>query len=136
MSKTFIIDVPPKMIDYLQRLSFELGNYRDNLAYLLDTRRNDVELLESEAFRRYQDLTDARQAEYELAKASVTAELIPAAVQSAKHSWEIDFRWLELRLTVYDEDSAEACRQAGLREFVDSAIEKRFAHRMIGGVYE
>lgn len=47
MNKTFIISVPQETTDYLQRLAFELNNYRDNLAYLLDTRRDDAELLES-----------------------------------------------------------------------------------------
>lgn len=136
MSKTFIINVTQETADYLQRLSFELNNYRDNLAYLIDTRRDDPGLVESDAFKRYQNLTMDRYAEFELAKESVSGELIPDGLKPYVSAWSIDFQFLEMQIVVEDAGTAAAAEYGFSESRKGSACLKCIIPRVTGGCNE
>lgn len=110
MGKIWIKPVPQKLVNYLQRLAFEYESYKDNLCYLISSRRNDQTLFESDNYKKYQELAVKRFAEYEMAKGAITKELLPVELQRKELKWMIDYQRAEMQLALdscTDQDIAE-----------------------------
>lgn len=99
INNKLVINLPEDVVNYLERLSYEYESCKDNIAFLLDSRRDDENLLESVAFKKYCEKQDQTKAEFEEAKYQVQQKFIPKKLLDHKFNWEIP-RWQQRELIV------------------------------------
>jgi len=110
------IELPEDVVNYLQRLAYEYDAYKDNITFLLDSKRDDANLLESGAFKKYSELQSRTKAEYEEAKLDVQQRFVPSDLSdNHKVNWEINFSTRELIITVLCECGVEALKKLKLK---------------------
>ena len=94
------IKLPEEVVNTVQRAAFEYETYRDNIAFLLDTRRDDESLLDSPNFKRYCKLQAEAKATFELAKQEVEKMCVPADLAGHRVEWNLDYATQIVTLTV------------------------------------
>ena len=74
----------------LERLHFEYTMMQNNLAFMLDQHKDDVNFLDSPIFSAYLKKSANKLKEYQEQKDHVTS-LLPKELQTAENTWRADF---------------------------------------------
>ena len=74
----------------LEKLHFEYTMMQNNLAFMIDQHKNDVEFLDSPIFTAYLNKSANKLKEYQLQKDHVTT-LLPKELQVETNTWQADF---------------------------------------------
>lgn len=91
--KTYKKQVPEKMRDYLERLSYEVDARKDLLAFLVEREQDG-----SDSFKRYhKEYVDLR-AEYEMAKKKLADRFVSPDYPDS--TWKLDFSTCVLTIEV------------------------------------
>lgn len=92
--KKIEINVPQEMVDYLQRLNYEVFTREEVITKLIEMHKNDIDdsLFTSKPFLKYSEELSRIKAEFELAKAEAEKLYVPKELYG-KHlyNWTIDF---------------------------------------------
>lgn len=97
------IEVRQEVVDYIQRLHFELEARKDVIATIIENHKADdtVELFESIVFTTYSKQLSEIKAEYEIAK-GLLDEFIPTDIlDNKKFDWNLNFATSMLELSIY-----------------------------------
>ena len=103
--------VTQEMVNYLQRLSFEVQTREEIITKLLETHKDDIDgsLFTSKPFLKYSEELSRIKAEFELAKSEVENIYIPEVLRGKhKYNWNVDFMTNELTIDVLCECGIEA----------------------------
>ena len=96
--KTFNLEVKKELVDYIERLDFEV-NAKERIIKSMLSDDSYENLMENESFLNYQNRYEQAFAEYEMAKQEIT-NLIPKSIQKKhKVSWNLIFLTKTLELT-------------------------------------
>ena len=95
--KKYKIAVNENVLSYLERLHYEYETAQDNVAFLLAN--YDKNVLESDAFKAYEEKQLKAKIAYEEAKAQFTENHIPPVFRGHDIMWEIDFRYKHVIIT-------------------------------------
>ena len=74
----------------LEKLHFEYTMMQNNLAFMIDQHKNDVEFLDSPIFTAYLNKSANKLKEYQLQKDHITT-LLPKELQVETNTWQADF---------------------------------------------
>lgn len=88
------INVTQEMIDYLQRLNFEVQTREEIITKLIEMHKDDTDdrLFVSKPFLKYSEELSRVKAEYELAKVEVEKLYIPKVLYGQhQYNWNVDF---------------------------------------------
>lgn len=88
------INVTQEMIDYLQRLNFEVQTREEIVTKLIEMHKDDADdsLFVSKPFLKYSEELSRVKAEYELAKVEVEKLYIPKVLYGQhQYNWNVDF---------------------------------------------
>ena len=110
--KTFSVTIPEETVNYLQRLHYEVSVYKDNIAFLIDSRRDDAGVVDSPAFKKYSELQVSTQTEYDIACTELTASYIPECLKGHQYEWLMNFAAGELEVTIKCDCGVQAFEQA------------------------
>lgn len=115
IKKTIKIDVPQEMVDYLQRLNFEVMTRTEIITKLLETHQNDTDesLFTSKPFLKYSEELSRIKAEYELAKIEVEKTYAPKELQGHTYNWSVDFQTNEMTIDILCDCGVEALEKKG-----------------------
>lgn len=96
------IKIKQEVIDYLQRLHFEVEARKDIIQRIIEAHAYDenTDILDSKAFKKYDRELSEMKAEYELAKQEVTKEYVPDEFKGANIIWNIDFQTAVMTIEV------------------------------------
>ena len=97
--KKIIVELPEERVNTLERLALECESYKDNIAFLLDSRRDDETLLESPNFKKYSLLQIQAKKAYEDAKLELQKDFIPANLAGKKLNWSIP-SWADRKMEI------------------------------------
>ena len=109
--KQIKINVTQEMIDYLQRLNFEIQTREEIITKLIEMHKDDSDdsLFVSKPFIKYSEELARVKAEYELAKVEVEKLYIPKVLYGAhQYNWNIDFATNEMTIDVLCACGSEA----------------------------
>lgn len=118
MKKTFTIDLTQELVDYVQRVGYEVDTRVYLIDRMFDMHKNDTDtsLFDSVPFQKYhQELTE-KKAEYDLAVKKLGERLKPIVCEKVgrpdvEFNFDIpDFNDLKAHITVLDKKDACACR--------------------------
>ena len=100
--RKFEIVVEQQVVDYIERLAFEVEGQKRIVKELIMENPNNPEFLDSPTFLKYQARYEEKSAEYELAKRELQETNIPSTIleHSNNVSWELDFKTSILNVTV------------------------------------
>lgn len=101
--KQIKIIVTQEMIDYLQRLNFEVQTREEIITKLIEMHKDDTDasLFVSKPFVKYSEELARVKAEYELAKIEVEKLYIPKVLYGVhEYNWNIDFTTNEMTIDV------------------------------------
>lgn len=110
MKKIEVI-VEQEMINYLQRLNFEVYTREEIITKLLETHKDDVDdsLFTSKPFLKYSEELSRIKAEYEIAKLEAEKIYIPNELYGQhQYNWSIDFTTNVMTIDVLCECGIEA----------------------------
>lgn len=105
------IDITQEMINYLQRLNFEVQTREEIITKLLEIHKDDSDdsLFTSKPFLKYSEELSRVKAEYELAKLEVEKLYIPKVLYGKhQYNWNIDFSTNEMTVDVICECGIKA----------------------------
>ena len=85
------VNIPEDISIYLQRLQYEYQSRKDIIALLLETHQNDVSVITSPTFIKYQELTGESVAAYDIAKAELEQMYVPKELNGHQINWNLDF---------------------------------------------
>lgn len=110
IKKTIKIDVAQEMIDYLQRLNFEVMTRTEVITKLLETHKDDIDdsLFTSKPFLKYSEELSRIKAEYELAKIEVEKTYTPKELHGHTFNWSVDFQTNEMTINILCDCGVEA----------------------------
>lgn len=103
--------VTQEMVNYLQRLSFEVQTREEIITKLLETHKDDVDdsLFISKPFLKYSEELSRIKAEFELAKIEVENLYIPDVLRGVhQYKWNVDFATNEMTIDVLCECGIKA----------------------------
>lgn len=92
--KKLEIYVTQEMIDYLQRLNFEVQTRQEIITKLIEMHKDDADdsLFVSKPFLKYSEELSRVRAEYELAKSEVEKLYVPKKLYGQhQYNWSVDF---------------------------------------------
>lgn len=92
--KNIKINVAQDMVDYLQRLNFEVFTREEVITKLIEMHKDDADdsLFVSRPFLKYSEELSRLKAEYELAKLEVEKIYVPTELYGKhQYNWSIDF---------------------------------------------
>ena len=101
--KQIKINIKQEMIDYIQRLNFEVQTREEIITKLLEMHKDDSDdsLFVSKPFLKYSEELSRVKAEYELAKVEVEKLYIPKELYGKhQYNWSIDFSTNEMTIDV------------------------------------
>lgn len=101
--KQIKINVTQEMIDYLQRLNFEVQTREEIITKLLEMHKDDTDdaLFVSKPFIKYSEELARVKAEYELVKSEAEKLYVPAVLYgSHQYNWNINFSTNEMTIDV------------------------------------
>lgn len=93
-------EISREKAEYMERLNFELQFNKDIIQRIIEGHQNDSGILESEAFKHYQQKGVDLQAEYKIACTELERTEIPPAILEHKHTWEIPANSCELVIKI------------------------------------
>jgi hypothetical protein len=88
------INIPQEMINYLQKLNYEIVTREEIITKLLEMHQDDIDdsLFTSKPVIKYSEELSRVKAEYELAKIEVEKLYVPDMLYGKhEYKWEIDF---------------------------------------------
>lgn len=100
--KTFRITVNNELVDYLQRLDFEMAARRNVINALFDIHKTDPDasVLDSAPFKKYhKELVEAT-AEWEFAKKQVPEKCMPKWLNEHEYNWTLDTITKEFQIDI------------------------------------
>lgn len=103
--------VTQEMVNYLQRLSFEVQTREEIITKLLETHKDDVDdsLFTSKPFLKYSEELSRVKAEFELAKLEVEKLYIPKVLYGLhQYKWNVDFSTNEMTIDILCECGIKA----------------------------
>ena len=87
-----IIDLPQDFSILLERTHYEYFTMKENVTFLIEQHKDDVDFYETPLFKKYHDKQVSKKMEYENLKNTVTEKYLPVEFKgSFKHNWRIDF---------------------------------------------
>lgn len=92
--KKFEINVTQEMVNYLQRLNFEVQTREEIITKLIEMHKDDTDdsLFVSKPFLKYSEELSRVKAEYEMAKLEVEKLYIPKELYGQhQYNWSVDF---------------------------------------------
>ena len=101
--KQIKINVTQEMVDYLQRLNFEVQTREEIITKLLEMHKDDSDdsLFVSKPFLKYSEELSRVKAEYEMAKLEVEKLYVPKELYGQhEYKWNIDFSTNEMTIDV------------------------------------
>lgn len=100
--RTIKIDVNHELVDYIQRLHFEVEQRKDIIQRLIEAHANDTDatVLTSSAFKAYSAELSDFVAEYELAKQELENKFVPQFLKEHQIRWNLDFANNQLSIDV------------------------------------
>lgn len=101
----------------MERLNFENMRITDNICYLLDTRRNDKALFDSDVFKEYEERQYLARAEYEIRKAELEKKTVPSYLGTVH--WNLNYYTREFTITLDCE-----CNQETEKKLLNDGWEK------------
>lgn len=109
------IEVAQELVNYIERLQYEVDAYKDVITTLMNAHVGDSDgaFVNSAVFTSYSEKFAEAKAEYELAKEQMTQQYIPSCLTEHNTSWALDFATCQLTITVNCE-----CGQAALDEYL------------------
>ena len=92
--KEFKVEVSSEIIDYLERLSYEIASRVDIITMIIEKHKddNDASVLESKSFKVYSEQLGALKAEFEIAKREFQDIAIPDVFKSHNYDWDLDYK--------------------------------------------
>lgn len=96
--RTLKININQELVDYIERLHFEVEQRKDIIQRLIEAHANDFDekVLVSPAFKAYSSELSEFVAEYELAKEELQNTYIPEYIRNHQINWKLDFANKEL----------------------------------------
>ena len=88
------INVTQEMVNYLQRLNFEIQTREEIITKLIEMHKDDTDdsLFVSKPFLKYSEELSRVKAEYEMAKVEVEKLYVPATLYGQhQYNWSVDF---------------------------------------------
>lgn len=104
--KHFEFKVADNVIDYLERLAFEVEGMKKVVKEIITDAQDNPMVLEGAAFKKYDERYQQRNASYEVAKQAVQDAYIPEDIQKHVVRWDINF---SSGLMSFDADVADDC---------------------------
>lgn len=101
--KTIKIDITQEMVNYLQRLNFEVETREEIITKLIEIHKNDIDdsLFTSKPFLKYSEELSRVKAEYEIAKLEVEKLYVPTELYGVhQYNWTINFQTNEMIIDV------------------------------------
>lgn len=92
--KKIEINVTQEMVNYLQRLNYEVFTREEIITKLLEMHKNDTDdsLFTSKPFLKYSEELSRVKAEYEMAKLEVEKLYVPTELYGKhQYNWSVDF---------------------------------------------
>ena len=113
--KQIKLNVTQEMVNYLQKLNFEVQTREEIVTKLLEMHKDDTDdsLFVSKPFVKYSEELARVKAEYELAKVEVEKLYIPKTLYGIhQYNWNIDFSTNEMTIDVLCECGVRALEEA------------------------
>lgn len=86
------INLPQEFSILLERTHYEYFTMRENVTFLIEQHKDDVDFFESALFQKYQDKQVAKKMEYEILKNEVSNKYLPEEYRGkSQYSWRVDF---------------------------------------------
>ena len=95
-----IVEIPENFSTLLEKLHYEYFTMKDNVTFLIDQHKNDIEFIDSPLFEKYHDREIAKKIEYENIKQELENKYIPKDLEDKKYSWKMDFQNKQLIIEV------------------------------------
>jgi hypothetical protein len=112
--KQIKLNIEQEMINYLQRLNFEITTREEVITKLIEVHKDDTDdsLFTSKPFLKYSEELSRVKAEYELAKIEAEKLYIPEVLYGIhQYNWTIDFSTNEMTIDVLCKCGIEAIEQ-------------------------
>jgi len=101
--KKIEINIEQEMINYLQRLNFEVQSREEVITKLIEIHKDDIDdsLFTSKPFLKYSEELSRVKAEYEIAKLEVEKMYIPVELYGKhQYNWNINFHTCVMTLEI------------------------------------
>lgn len=101
--RTLTIDIKnDELINYIERLHYEVEQRKDIIQRLIEAHANDIDavVLTSPAFKAYSTELSEFVAEYESAKQEFQDEYVPKYLTSHQINWNLDFHSKQLKIDI------------------------------------
>lgn len=102
--KHFEIQVNDEVLNYMERLSFELEGMKKVVKEIITDAQDNPLVLDGEGFKKYDQRYQERNAAYEVAKQHIQNAYIPATVQPKVARWDLNY---STGLLMFDADVSE-----------------------------
>jgi hypothetical protein len=110
--RKFELQVTQELVDYVQRLGYEVDGYAYIISQIFDQHKNDVDdsVISSVPFKSYQTKYAKIKSEYEIAKMDLEKEIKKlvaekTSIEDPKFDWEIkNFSDLTVDITLAEEE--------------------------------
>ena len=92
--KKIEISIAQEMVNYLQRLNYEVFTREEIITKLIEMHKNDADdsLFISKPFKKYSEELSRVKAEYEMAKLEVEKLYVPSELYGKhQYNWSVDF---------------------------------------------
>ena len=112
--KTIKVNIEQEMINYIQRLQFEVKTREEVIAKLIESHKNDADdsLFVSKPFLKYSEELSRINAEFEVAKIEVEKLYVPEILYGKhQYNWAIDFQTNEMTIDVLCECGIKALEE-------------------------
>lgn len=102
MNYNFTRVIEDEMVDFLERMSYELEGSKRIIKELILENPDNPAMLDSETFKHYKAKYDEHNAQYEIAKKELQNKYIPKKIQDSGTllKWNLDYDTAVLTVTV------------------------------------
>lgn len=96
-----VINIDEKFATLLEKLHYEYFTMKDNVTFLIEQHKDDVDFIDSPMFEKYHDREIAKKLEYENMKHQLAERYIPEDIKNMQYSWQMDFENKQLVIEVH-----------------------------------
>lgn len=89
--KTIAVNVDRKDTEYIERLDYERSFAKDVIQRIIESHRDDESIIESAAFKKYQQRGIEAEAEFKCAMQEIEEKYIPAFLKDHKYAWTLTY---------------------------------------------
>ena len=96
-----IINIDENFATLLEKLHYEYYTMKDNVTFIIEQHKDDIDFIDSPLFEKYHDREIAKKLEYETMKQELVNKYVPEEIKNTQYSWQMDFTNRQLILEVH-----------------------------------